>query len=49
MSCSSSRSGRIGIPDGYRSPASSGGYLRSAMPGIWVAVNATTSTVGSPR
>src|SRR3990170_7621702 len=31
------------MPSGYSSPANDGGYLRPTMPGIWAAVNATTS------
>ena len=46
MSLGSSLSGYIGMPSGYRSPASSGGYLLFSMKGIWVAVKATTSYSG---
>src|SRR5512133_687026 len=49
MSCVSSSSGRIGTPSGYRGPASDGGYVRSSIPGICVAVNATTSVSASSR
>ncbi len=46
---SRSASSAIGIPSGYRGPASDAGYRRSTMPGIWARVNVTTSTAGSSR
>jgi hypothetical protein len=46
---SSSASATIGMPSGYRGPASAAGYERPAMPGIWAAVKATTSYAGSSR
>src|SRR3972149_3659651 len=49
MSCGRSSSSKMGIPSGYRVPARDAGYLRPMIPGICVAVNATTSYASSSR
>src|SRR2546425_13255452 len=49
MSEGSSSSGKIGIPSGWSFPAREVGYFRVAMPGICVAVKATTSYAGLSR
>src|SRR3989441_3710410 len=49
MSEGSSSSGKIGIPSGWSFPAREVGYFRVAIPGICVAVKATTSYAGLSR
>ena len=44
-----SSSGKIGMPSGYSGPAREAGYLRPSIPGICVAVNATTRNDASFR